>query len=53
MHVQGLALYTVLQLYIVTASSKQMLSSGNVFRLVVKNHSQKLLGSTFVLDSVV
>jgi hypothetical protein len=44
-----MALDTVLQLYIVVAFSKQVLSYGNVFRLMVKNCSQKLLGSTSVI----
>jgi hypothetical protein len=50
MHVQVLALCTVVQLCVAIASSKQVLSYGNV--LIVKNRSQKLLGSTSVLDSV-
>lgn len=52
MRVQVLALYTGVQLCVVIASNKPALCSGNVFRLVVKNCRQKLLGSTSVLDSV-
>lgn len=52
MYVRVVALHSVVQLCAVIASSKQVLSSGNVFRLVVKNCGQKFLGSTSVLDCV-